>query len=149
MIFDFCLKLTFITFCCNYSSSLIVVAINDQITLMITFRLAADFSFQVNQSFASQIILLLIICCSANYINSLTIRKRIRNGKLLMTYLPQMIHNVAPLQQLLSVRANDNLRSFAIFRSKHQKCSIKKGILKTFTRFTGKHLCQNLFLIKL
>ena len=29
-----------------------------------------------------------------------------------------------------------------------QKCSVKKGILKNFTKFTGKHLCQSLFLSK-
>ena len=26
---------------------------------------------------------------------------------------------------------------------------VKKGALKNFTKFTGNHLCQNLFLIKL
>ena len=31
------------------------------------------------------------------------------------------------------------------FRSSHQRCSMKKGILKNFTKFTGKHLCQSLF----
>ena len=30
-----------------------------------------------------------------------------------------------------------------------KRCSIKKGALKNFTKFTGKHLCQSLFLIKL
>ena len=35
------------------------------------------------------------------------------------------------------------------FRSSHQWCSIKKGVLKKFAKFTGKHLCQSLFLIKL
>ena len=34
------------------------------------------------------------------------------------------------------------------FRSSHQKCSIKKGVLKNFAKFTGKHLCQSLFLNK-
>ena len=33
------------------------------------------------------------------------------------------------------------------FRSSHRKCSIKKGILKNFAKFTGKHLCQSLFFI--
>ena len=31
-------------------------------------------------------------------------------------------------------------------RSSHQRYSVKKGVLKNFTRFTGKHLCQGLFL---
>ena len=35
-----------------------------------------------------------------------------------------------------------------LFRSSHQRCSVKKGVLKKFTYFTGKHLCWSLFLIK-
>ena len=34
-------------------------------------------------------------------------------------------------------------------RSSHQRCSIKKALLNNFTIFTGKHLLQSLFLIKL
>ena len=33
-------------------------------------------------------------------------------------------------------------------QSSHQKCSIKKGFLRNFTKFTGKHLPQNLFFNK-
>ena len=33
-------------------------------------------------------------------------------------------------------------------RSSHQRYSIKKGVFKNFTKFTGKHLCQSLFLNK-
>ena len=29
-------------------------------------------------------------------------------------------------------------------RSSHRRCSIKKGVLKNFAKFTGKHLCQSL-----
>ena len=29
-------------------------------------------------------------------------------------------------------------------RSSHQWCSLKKGVLKNFAKFTGKHLCQSL-----
>ena len=36
-----------------------------------------------------------------------------------------------------------------IFKSCHQRCSIETCVLKTCTIFTGKHLCQSLFLIKL
>ena len=32
-----------------------------------------------------------------------------------------------------------------IFRSSHQRCSMKKSVLRNFTKFTGKHLCQSLF----
>ena len=33
-------------------------------------------------------------------------------------------------------------------RSRHQRCSMKKGNLRNFTKFTGKLLCQSLFLNK-
>ena len=36
-----------------------------------------------------------------------------------------------------------------LFRSSHRRCSVKKGVLKKFANFTGKHLCWSLFLIKL
>ena len=35
-----------------------------------------------------------------------------------------------------------------IVRSSHQRCSVRKGVLRNFAKFTGGHLCQNLFLIK-
>ena len=35
------------------------------------------------------------------------------------------------------------------FRSSHQRCSIKKDVLKNFVIFTEKHLCWSPFLIKL
>ena len=36
-----------------------------------------------------------------------------------------------------------------LFRSSHRRCSVKKGVLKKFGNFPGKHLCWSLFLIKL
>ena len=30
-----------------------------------------------------------------------------------------------------------------VYRSSHQRCSIKKGVLRNFGKFTGKHLCQS------
>ena len=35
-----------------------------------------------------------------------------------------------------------------MYRSNHQWCSIEIGVLKTFTKFTGKQLCQSLFFNK-
>ena len=35
-------------------------------------------------------------------------------------------------------------RVVTAFRSIHQRCSMKKGVLRNFTKFTGKHLCQSL-----
>ena len=34
-------------------------------------------------------------------------------------------------------------------RSSHRKCSVKKGALRNFAKFTWKHPCQSLFLIML
>ena len=34
-------------------------------------------------------------------------------------------------------------------RSSHQRCSVKRGVLKNFAKFTGKHMCWSLCLIKL
>ena len=33
-------------------------------------------------------------------------------------------------------------------RSSHQRCSMKKGVLRNFTKFTGEHLSQGLFFNK-
>ena len=33
-------------------------------------------------------------------------------------------------------------------RSSHQRCSMEKGVLRNFTKFTGKHLCQSFFFNK-
>ena len=33
-------------------------------------------------------------------------------------------------------------------RSNHQRCSVRKGVLRNFTKFIGKHLCQSLFFNK-
>ena len=34
------------------------------------------------------------------------------------------------------------------FRSSHQRCSIEKGVLRNFTKFTGKRRCQSLLFNK-
>ena len=44
---------------------------------------------------------------------------------------------------------NKALQWFQNKRSSHWRCSIKEGVLKIFALFTGKHLRQSLFLIKL
>ena len=35
------------------------------------------------------------------------------------------------------------------FRSSHRRCSVKKGVLTNFAKFTGKDLCQSLFFNKI
>ena len=37
---------------------------------------------------------------------------------------------------------------YVVLRSSHKVCSLRKGVLKNFTKFTGKHLCQSLFFNK-
>ena len=38
--------------------------------------------------------------------------------------------------------------SIARFRSSHQRCSVRKGVLRNLAKVTGKHLCQSLFFNK-
>ena len=40
------------------------------------------------------------------------------------------------------------ITKYADFRSRHRRCSIRKGVLRNFAKFTGKHLCQSLLLKK-
>ena len=35
------------------------------------------------------------------------------------------------------------------FTSSHLSCSVKKGVLRNFTKFTGKHLCRRFFFNKI
>ena len=37
-----------------------------------------------------------------------------------------------------------NLHHKITLRSSHRRCSVKKGVLRNFAKFTGKHLCQRL-----
>ena len=39
-------------------------------------------------------------------------------------------------------------RILLLFRSSHRWCSVRKGVLSNFKKFTGKHLCQRLFVNK-
>ena len=38
--------------------------------------------------------------------------------------------------------------SVCLYRSSHRRYSVKKGVLRNFAKFTGKHLCQSLFFNK-
>ena len=46
------------------------------------------------------------------------------------------------------IKANKIFPLF-FFRSSHRRCSVRKGILRSFAKFTGKRLCQASFLINL
>ena len=57
------------------------------------------------------------------------------------------------LRKLLSFWLWSTMIVFAITiqiatRSSHQRCSVRKDVLRNFTNFTGKQLCQSLFLNK-
>ena len=65
--------------------------------------------------------------------------------------LHNIFTNLSPLWILLHkyFSSSEILRNYSIvFRSSHQRCSIKKAILKYFVIFTGKHLCRCLFFNK-
>ena len=53
---------------------------------------------------------------------------------------------------LYSNRSSNSYRcifsNFFLIRSSHQRYSMKKGVLRNFTKFTGKHLFQSLFFNK-
>ena len=56
---------------------------------------------------------------------------------------------------LLPVSLNEKLgayeinnKAISIIRSSHRRCSVKKGVLRNFAKFTGKHLCQSVFFNK-
>ena len=70
---------------------------------------------------------------------------------------PSFFKDLEISKTLLSYSAN--LRKFTIgiiilalryftYRSSHPRCFVNKGVLKSFVKFTGKHLCQNLFFNK-
>ena len=40
------------------------------------------------------------------------------------------------------------MNTFTYLEEVAQRCSVKKGVLGNFSKFTGKHLCQSLFLNK-
>ena len=46
-------------------------------------------------------------------------------------------------ETFVTLASSKSRNSDDIDRSSHQRCSIKKGVLKNFTKFTGKHLCQS------
>ena len=57
-----------------------------------------------------------------------------------------------PLVWICCDRSRNNriiyLHERALSRSSHQRCSLKKGVLRNFAKLTGKFLCQSLFFNK-
>ena len=49
----------------------------------------------------------------------------------------------------LSTQGKESGVRLNITRQSHRRCSVKRGVLKNFANFTGKHLCWRLFLTML
>ena len=50
--------------------------------------------------------------------------------------------------QYLKMKNPSRVKIDSSLRSSQQGCSIKRGALRNFTKFTGKHQCQSLFFNK-
>ena len=77
--------------------------------------------------------------------------------KQIFSSMPSFFKDLEISKTLLSY--STNLRKFTIgiiilalryftYRSSHLRCFVNKGVLKSFAKFTGKHLCQSLFFNK-
>ena len=51
------------------------------------------------------------------------------------------------LNQILKVGSRKLKRALLFVRSSHQKCSVRKGVLRNFAKFTAKRLCQSYFFL--
>ena len=52
------------------------------------------------------------------------------------------------LEQSIDNKGCSNIRFLLMMlRSSHQGCSVKKGVFRNFSKFTGKHMCQTCFLV--
>ena len=56
----------------------------------------------------------------------------------------KLIRNILPNKPGNSESLKSNSWT-ALYRSSHWRCSVRTGVLRNFTKFTGKQLCQSLF----
>ena len=56
----------------------------------------------------------------------------------------QGFKSLATLETFTNLTGKRLLRK-TVLRSSYRRCSLKKGILKNFAKFTGKHLCRSFF----
>ena len=59
-----------------------------------------------------------------------------------------MIKIYQQLQGVGKSSAIEPVMQYKIFKSSRPEVLSKKGVLRNFTKFTGKHLCQSLFFNK-
>ena len=74
-----------------------------------------------------------------------SVRCSVRGPRL--QYLNVIITQTALFIKQVKVKKKKEIQ-YLIHRSSHQKSSLKKGVLRNFTKFTGKHLSQGLFFNK-
>ena len=96
-----------------------------------------DFPFSVTQAFVNTPVKDILFSVSGSSICNKTFFSSIYSkNKRLNTdfkYYSNFIHSIK-LSKL----------KLGSYRRSHQMCSMKKGLLRNFANFTGKHLCQSL-----
>ena len=67
----------------------------------------------------------------------------------------KMLQNCWEYREVFVLKVNHLKFALTVFykvvashRSSHWRCSVKKGALRNFAKFTGNHLCQSLFFNK-
>ena len=58
------------------------------------------------------------------------------------------INSVSGVCYVIAFIMSNTFGDVLIGRNSHRRCSVKKGVLRNFAKFTGKHLCQRLFFNK-
>ena len=56
--------------------------------------------------------------------------------------------NIPKIMTNLNIVLSIFIKEITKKRSSHQRCSARKGVLRNFTKFAGKHLCRSLFFDK-
>ena len=56
--------------------------------------------------------------------------------------------NLSQLNQIIYIGSSSGI-IWTWFRSSHRRRSVKESVLRNFAKFTGKHLCQSIFLNKI
>ena len=66
-----------------------------------------------------------------------------QNGSISETDLVESFKSLVFVVRRVLREKNEN----NVHESSHRRCFVRKGVLKNFAKFTGKHLCQSLFLV--
>ena len=66
---------------------------------------------------------------------------------MVILYISQQT-NTCPKSATRTLERTENNPNVNIFKKQPQEVFFKKGLLKYFAKFIGKHLCQSLFFIK-